>query len=237
MSEPIKIALVSVGSGITGYIIYRLVLKSKRLQQIFETYFGSDRGKSLFILFTKYLGCLSIGGLPLLACFSFFPFKGLKDYGLWWNPETGMETLLWTLGICILVVPIVYITVKQPRHLVNYPEIRVQTWSYSLLFSYLFSWVVYLFGYELFFRGILFFPIADELGLWPAIVINVLVYASAHFPKGRDELVGSIPLSIALCLLCHYTGTFWIAFFVHVVMGWTNCLTGLKYNKEMKIGG
>jgi hypothetical protein len=50
-----------------------------------------------------------------------------------------------------------------------------------------------------------------------------------------SETIGAIPFSIVLCLLTISTGTIWIAFLVHVTMAWTNSLTALKHQPDMKI--
>jgi membrane protease YdiL (CAAX protease family) len=104
-----------------------------------------------------------------------------------------------------------------------------------MVFWNLFSWAFYLLGYELFFRGILLFPLVAKIGLWPAIAVNIGLYSATHIPKGLNEAVGAIPLSVVLCLLSVSTGTIWIAFLVHVAMAWTNSLASLKFHPEMKI--
>ena len=96
------------------------------------------------------------------------------------------------------------------------------------------GWAAYLFGYELLFRGVLLFPLADELGVWTAIAINIALYSATHIPKGLDETIGAIPLGLVLCILTLYTDTIWIAFIVHVIMAWTNTFTALRFNPEMK---
>jgi membrane protease YdiL (CAAX protease family) len=96
-----------------------------------------------------------------------------------------------------------------------------------------FGWFIYLFGYELLFRGILLFPLVDSLGVWPAIAINIALYSATHIPKGLDETMGALPLGLVLCILTLYSGTIWIAFFVHVAMAWTNSFTALKYHPDI----
>ena len=96
------------------------------------------------------------------------------------------------------------------------------------------GWTIYLFGYEILFRGILLFPLVTEFGVWQAIAVNVALYSATHIPKGLDETIGAIPLGIVLSLLTLQTGTIWIAFLVHVTMALTNSFTALKHHPEMK---
>ena len=77
-------------------------------------------------------------------------------------------------------------------------------------------------------------PVVDSIGVWPAIAINIALYSATHIPKGLEETIGAIPLGLVLCILTLSTGTIWIAFLVHVVMAWTNTLTSLKFNPDMK---
>ena len=126
------------------------------------------------------------------------------------------------------------ISIKKTKNLKNYPQIRAKNWTKSILFKNLLGWTLYLFGYELLFRGILFIPLIEPLGIWVAIAINISLYSATHIPKGLDETIGAIPLGLVLCLLTAASGTIWIAFFVHVAMAWTNSLTALKYHPEIQ---
>ena len=148
-------------------------------------------------------------------------------------PETTLFTLAWTLGLCVLVIPLAFFSAKSPKNFVNYPQIRTKVWGKKTLFLSLLGWAIYLFGYEFLFRGVLFVPLVEPLGLWPAIAINVALYSATHIPKGLDETIGAIPLGIVLCLLTVASGTIWIAFIVHLAMAWTNNLTALKHNPDI----
>ena len=136
------------------------------------------------------------------------------------------------MGCLFLVIPLAYFSAKKPKNLQNYPQIRAKLWTRKTLFINLLGWALYLFGYEFLFRGVLFIPLEDALGVWPAIAINVALYSATHIPKGLDETLGAIPLGVVLCLLTLASGTIWIAFIVHLAMAWTNSITALKHNPE-----
>ena len=119
--------------------------------------------------------------------------------------------------------------------MVNYPQIRAEVWDIRMVIGNLVSWAVYLLGYEIFFRGVLLFPVVQTAGAWAAIGINIGMYSGTHIPKGAGETIGAIPLSAILCLLCLHAGSFWPAFLVHVAMAWTTTLTSLKYHPDMKV--
>ena len=98
-----------------------------------------------------------------------------------------------------------------------------------------FTWVVYLFGYELMFRGILLFATVPIMGAWPAIILNTAFYAIVHMPKSRKETISAVPFGIVLCLITLTTGTFWVAFIVHCGLALGTFFFSLKINPEMKI--
>ena len=84
------------------------------------------------------------------------------------------------------------------------------------------------------FIGVLLFPLVAVIGVWPAIAINTVLYSATHTAKGPEETIVDIPLGFILCLLTLYTGTIWIAFFVHLFAAWTSSLTALKHYPEIK---
>jgi membrane protease YdiL (CAAX protease family) len=227
--------VIPVVFGLIGFIIFWFTQKSEKLKQSYLNKYGADQGSAKFIMFTKYLGGFSMGVIPLVVYLIVFPKTRLSELGFGLNIETLLASILWTVGLCIIIIPLAGFSAKKPENLVNYPQIRAKEWDAKMISGNLFAWAVYLLGYELLFRGVLLFPLIDQIGLWPAIAINIGLYSATHIPKGLSETIGAIPLSIVLCLLTVSTGTIWIAFFVHVAMAWTNSLTALKHHPDMKI--
>jgi membrane protease YdiL (CAAX protease family) len=174
-----------------------------------------------------------MGVSPTVICLFFLPDYSLADYGLTILPKTTLFSVIWTLGLSALVIPLAYISAKKPKNLVNYPQIRAKVWTNRTVFINALGWFIYLFGYEFLFRGTLLFPLVDTLGVWPAIAINIALYSATHIPKGLDETIGAIPLGLVLCLLTLQSGTIWIAFLVHVAMAWTNSFTALKFHPDI----
>mgnify|MGYP000010202384 CR=1 FL=1 len=217
-----------------GFIVYWFISKSDKIKSRFYASNFSDQASIKHILFTKYMGLLWMGIIPLIVSLMVLPQYGLADYGLTFLPETTLTSMAWILGLAVIIVPIATISAKKPKNLVNYPQIRATEWDTSLKIKNALGWAAYLFGYEILFRGILLFPLVAEFGVWPAIAINVALYSATHIPKGLDETLGAIPLGIVLSLLTLQTGTIWIAFLVHVTMAWTNSFTALKYHPDMR---
>jgi membrane protease YdiL (CAAX protease family) len=174
-----------------------------------------------------------MGVAPIIICLICLPAYNLADYGLTFISQTTFFSVVWTVGLCVLVVPLAYFSAKKPKNLVNYPQIRAKNWTKKIVFINALGWAIYLFGYEFLFRGVLLFPLVDSIGVWPAIAVNIALYSATHIPKGLDETIGAIPLGLVLCLLTLASGTIWIAFLVHVAMAWTNSFTALKFHPEI----
>ncbi|MBK9284897.1 MAG: CPBP family intramembrane metalloprotease [Sphingobacteriaceae bacterium] len=216
------------------FVLYWFTAASSHIKNKFYNKYSFDDAARKHIFFTKYFGFISMGIIPLVICMLFLPKSNFSDYGLTFIPETSLYSLIWTLGLGIVVVPIAFLSAKKEKNLVNYPQIRSKTWTKKTIFITILGWSLYLFGYELLFRGTLLFPLVDALGVWPAIAVNIGMYSATHIPKGLDETLGAIPLGLVLCLLTLYSGTIWIAFFVHLFMAITNCLTAFKYHPDIK---
>ena len=217
------------------FSIYWFTSKSKKIRGRFYDKYDHDQASLKHIFFTKYFGFCSMGIFPNIICFIILPEITLADLGLTLIYETSLFSLMWILALSILIVPLVYFSAKNPKNLLNYPQIRAKVWTKKMIFINALGWFLYLFGYEFLFRGVLLIPLLEPLGMWPAITINIALYSATHIPKGLDETIGAIPLGFVLSLLTISSGTIWIAFIVHVVMAWTNSFTALKFHPDMKI--
>ena len=100
----------------------------------------------------------------------------------------------------------------------NYPQLRMGVWSNSLMAINLLTWLIYLFGYELFFRGYLLHTAAGFMSIPMAVGLNLFFYAIAHSLKGWKEIAGSIPFGLLVCVLSIATGNIWSAFIIHASM-------------------
>ncbi len=220
------------------FVVYWFTAQSEKIKSSFFAKHDADTASSKHIFFTKWFGFVAMGIVPLLISLYFLERTDLAYFGLTFIPETATFSIIWTLGLCALVVPIASFSARKPKNLINYPQVRTKEWTKKVLFINALGWAMYLFGYELLFRGTLLFPLVDTLGVWPAIAINVALYSATHIPKGLDETIGAAPLGLVLCLLTLYSGTIWIAFLVHVAMAWTNEFTALKYHPDIHyVGG
>ncbi|WP_420385144.1 CPBP family intramembrane glutamic endopeptidase [Roseivirga sp.] len=226
--EPVlAFALVTIGFSIYHFVSISTGVKSKYISK-----FGKERGNTRFLWMTRYLGAMTIGVLPAILLLV-ITGKSLEDYGVAFKNH-GLS-LAWIGGLACIIIPMNFFNSKKEKNLAFYPNVREKEWTKKMVATNAFSWVAYLFGYELMFRGLLLFATVPLLGEWPAIILNAAIYALVHVPKNLEETIGAIPLGVILCLITLTTGTIWVAFFVHITLALSNFFFSLKHHPEMKV--
>ena len=94
--------------------------------------------------------------------------------------------------------------------------------------------IAFLFGYEYFFRGILFFSLLALMPLIWAVLTCTALYVLIHIFDSKPEIIGAVPFGIILCLLTFYTQSIWVPFIIHCALSCVyeisiyNCLTNNK---------
>lgn len=209
---------------LVGFSVFWFISKSPKIND----------GTVKNVLLSKIVGFVCMGVMPAIVSLWLLPEFSLADYGWTYNSETMGLTIVATLVLCVVTMPLAFYSTTKEKNLVNYPQIREEEWDRSLVIKNVIGWTLYLVGYEFLFRGILLFPVVEVVGVWPAIAINTAMYSATHIPKGMDEAIGAAPLGIVLCLITLLTGTLWVAIVVHIAMALTNSFGSVRHNKGMK---
>ncbi|MFB6318344.1 CPBP family intramembrane glutamic endopeptidase [Saccharicrinis sp. FJH54] len=191
----------------------------------------SDKSNELLIYLQRLTGVISFGVVPVIVVQQVLD-TDIRDYG--YLLSKPYSSLIWLGILSAIVIPLNLVQAKKDTNLAAYPQIRASEWNIRVFSLSALSWTAYLLAYEFFFRGFLFYAALRFTGLYWAIGINVVLYALAHVPKGRFETIGAIPLGILLCIVTYFTGSFWVAFGVHVVMALSNEWTSLFYHRKLK---
>ncbi len=215
-----------------GFTAYHFLSHDPGLEKRFLKKYGPEKGPTQQVFFQRYIGMLTIGLLPAIILWLFLG-KSPLAYGI--GVEKLDTSLLWIAGLGAIIIPLNFFRTSSPKNLALYPMIREAVWSKKLVFQNAISWIAYLFGYELMFRGILLFGLVPLLGVWPAIAVNAALYAFAHIPKNVGETLGAIPLGIFFCLLSLHSGTIWIAFSTHIIIALSNSFFSLRAHPNMMI--
>lgn len=124
--------------------------------------------------------------------------------------------------VCTIIIFTNYKITQKQSHYKNYPEIKIANWKTKHHVINALFWMIYLFGYELLFRGILLYSFLFAWDANVAIFISVLIYALAHIHKGRFETIGSVPLGILFCIITFWTQSFITVFILHCTIAISN---------------
>ena len=214
-----------------GFVIYYYVISLKEIKKVFIS--GDEKeSNTRHIIFSRMFGVFIFGLIPSIYVF-FFTDVLFKDLGLAILPPQRQS--LWMIIMVITILSINYMNGKKKDNLMMYPQIREKEWTMELVIVSALSWIIYLFAYEFLFRGILLFSSFRLFGYWPAVLINIGIYSLVHIPKGAKEALGSIPFGLILSVLVLSTGTFWIAFFVHIILALSNEWFSIYFHPEMRL--
>lgn len=180
----------------------------------------------------RITGFIFFGLVPLTA-FYLIQNISLEKYGI--NIHNVDQSLIWFGILAPLIIFGNYYMAGKMSNLQNYPQIRIKNWnSWSLSINFV-TWLIYLFAYEAFFRGLLLFSFYYTFGAITAIIVNILLYVLVHFPKGSKEMIGSVPFGLLLCIITLNTGSFLAAFLIHGIMATSYEFFSIKAHPEMSI--
>jgi membrane protease YdiL (CAAX protease family) len=223
---------ITIGYATMATIAMWILMTSPVLIRYFHGKYGDDEGNLRQVFFGRFLSAFVLG-VPLTLIALFVWEMTPEQIGLTVKKEYALEMTLWlTLCLVINFIMIWPSRRKQMNHQA-YPTVRRLIWSRKLVGTYMASWGIYLFGYELLYRGLLFFICVEHMGVLTASVINIAIYAATHAYKGYIEVFGSIAAGLAMCALVYRTESFLPGFILHLQMSWINFV--LVYRNRRKV--
>ena len=134
----------------------------------------------------------------------------------------------------LLTVVLSFISSRNPKLWLKSPQLRVKEWYPRHIILSAGLWILYILGYEFFFRGILWFLCLGAFGFWPALIINIILYSAVHVPQGIFMTAGAVPLGVVLCCMSFLTGSFLTAFLIHASIAVTTELSAAFHNPEFR---
>jgi membrane protease YdiL (CAAX protease family) len=209
-----------------SFLLYHFVISNEKLKMYLQSRYGDERGQMFTVVLSRLLGALLFASTALFNWAKHLP---LTNVGI----DFRYKAVLFLLVLIPVLVNM--FAAKSASNLAMYPQIRTKVWSKGLVVLSALTWMIYLLGYEIMFRAVLFENCLNEVGLLSAIAINISIYALVHIPKGLNETIGTLPLGIIFCLLAWITGSFWASFALHVLFALSNEWFSLKYSKEIVI--
>ncbi len=219
------------------FTLYWFISQSERIRRKFYDNNDPDEATVNHISFNRIAGFVLMGIFPLLICLILLPGYGVADFGLKLPTDKFAFTAVTVILLSLIMIPIVSGSARRAEIQDDHPQIRARIWTRKTAVIDAMTWALYLLGYETLFRGVLLFPLAESLGVWAAVAINIALYSATHIPHGKAETIAAVPFGLVLCILTLWSGTIWIAFLAHLVNALTISFSAMKYNPEMKYIG
>ncbi len=225
------IAVISFFASIIGSIVLYKINNSARFRFLFMNNHSDNISVTGIYLFNKINGFIIFGLLPGILVFAFSHIRP-AEVGL----SFGFNNLYWYLpGILFIVVITNFFLASNPDTFSRYPEMRFKEWTKARIAITAIGWIIYLFGYEFLFRGLLFFSIYHSFGLLTSLAVNAIIYSLVHIPKGKAEMIGAIPFGILLCCMALLTGSIILPFLIHLSLALSTDFFSIHYNPKMKL--
>ena len=164
-----------------------------------------------------------------MAGFFFFgiiPFLLFRAYGtefdfLTIEKQHLAPTLFCMLTFSAVAVTTAYFNVKNSKQSI-YPQFKIDKWTILYKCLTYSTWIFYITAYEFMFRGLLLFGLVEEFGYYPSIILNVVLYAFVHIPKGVKEVIGCFILGPILCLAALRTDNIFTPIVIHLSLCLSN---------------
>ena len=198
----------------------------------FFRYIG--RGDANKIILLRYYGAFVFGVIPLII--TFIAGYDITDvFGLRLNFRSRPLTWLTGLSAGIIIIVINIFITRRKDILEEFPQIRNREWTAGLIVHDSFSWIIYLIGYEMLFRGLMFFPLLELLDFWPAAITVTVIYSLSHYPKSLREAIAAIPFGLFLVFLAWQSHSVWICVWVHACLSVTSSIFSFYHHPAMHL--
>lgn len=79
--------------------------------------------------------------------------------------------------------------------------------------------LLYYFGWEVLFRGVLLFGLRDRVGFGTANIIQTALSVVVHFGRPFSETMAAMPAGLAFGGVARHTGSVWYVIIIHWVVG------------------
>jgi membrane protease YdiL (CAAX protease family) len=218
-SETARVPVLTVVGATSLFLVAYYALGPERFQRSSKARGSSDdQAQATGVLLSRvWRGVfLGVGSIAIAAGL------GLEPGAVGVAVVDPIVTLAVVGAVFAAVMPILYLSAKKPAVLAMYPEIRAKVQPASLRRQSRLAWAVYLFGYELLFRGFLLFVLVAHWGVWPALAISTGLYAMAHLDKLPDETAATIPMGLVFGAMAILTGGVWAPWLLHTLIA---CVT------------
>jgi Type II CAAX prenyl endopeptidase Rce1-like len=162
----------------------------------------------LSVLNAKHLAGIGVF-LVSYACYRVSPETDISIFEFTWNSEWSFISIV----ITFIAVVAGFTSAGREKEIIPGHYLPV----FSLL-TYFLIRILFLFLYEFFFRGVFLFFLIGHTDVVTAIGLNIAVYTLLHCHSSRNEIIGTIPFGLLLCMVTLLQHTVWPAVTIHLAL-------------------
>lgn len=227
-NSDISISVIILSSVIFFYFYYYFTISG--LPEKFCENINQQTKKRLSVfLLKKGFGFLIFGIVPGLLYYFFLN----HDFGKFGFSFDKFKSNYQIIFLLILIIAAVLFVNQKVNRQNNSLQTEITEWNLSLFLFNAFGWIIYLFGYEFLFRGILLFECYSSFGFWPAIAINIAIYSAIHMVNGKAQTIGALLFGGIACYLTLSRGTILIPIIMHVSLSVFSDYFSIRYNTNL----
>lgn len=122
--------------------------------------------------------------------------------------------------LCFLIfILMMTIAFNQSKNTHKKRQESIENWVHLSSTFFIFYFIVralFLFSYELWFRGLLLFDCIRWFGITLAVCINAFLYVLVHIFNSKKELLACIPFGLLVCFFSILFNVAWPAILLHI---------------------
>lgn len=130
----------------------------------------------------------------------------------------------WTVLLVLILI-----FCRSPDFLRFYPIYKPAAYAWKTFLLYQLCQLVYMFGWEFIFRGYMLFSTKKEIGIIPAVILQMLPFALLHVGKPELEVYGSVLAGLFLGMIAIRANSFIPCFILHFSVACTMDLFAVLY--------
>jgi membrane protease YdiL (CAAX protease family) len=165
----------------------------------------------------NYISAFVLLGVAAIVVIKLLFKESLAEYGLqigdwkFWIPAA--------LVVGAVMVGLAYPSSKDPQYIAEYPLYKGAGESMQMFAIHAFAYLIFYFGWELFFRGFMQFGLTNRFGIWGAILVQVALSCIVHIGKPDSEIYSSILGGLVWGIMVYRSKSIWPSITTHWILG------------------
>jgi len=202
---------------------YASLRKSDKIAEVLY-----KEGSESLLLKKQFAGTMALS-IPVVIYFLLYPdaqkLLALKPVSAW--------IYVWLSAVVLSLIATSWNTTIQLRKIKRIHNTGMKQANLVIYFS---GRIIFLFLYELFFRGVLLFSLISLAGNVVSVLVNVALYTGLHVHSCKDELIATVPFGILSSVICIWANSIWPAVILHIVVALTaELMMAISINKPYKL--